>query len=63
MAGKFEAPRKKGRMVWIVLPLLLLLLAVGCLALTLSGEAEKTTEGTLPSFTAPVEVSQSLLRK
>ncbi len=58
MAGKFEAPRKKGRMVWIVLPLLLLLLAVGCLALTLSGEAEKTTEGTLPSFTAPVEVSQ-----
>lgn len=58
MAGKFEAPRKKGRIVWIVLPLLLLLLAVGCLALTLSGEAEKTTEGTLPSFTAPVEVSQ-----
>lgn len=58
MAGKFESPRKKGKRIWLVLPLALLALAVGCLALTLGREGETPAEGTLPSFTAPLEVTQ-----
>ncbi|MBQ7000856.1 MAG: CapA family protein [Oscillospiraceae bacterium] len=58
MAGKFEAPRRKGRGLWLIVPLLLLLLAMGCLAMTLRVGREEPTEGTLPSFTVPVEVTQ-----